>query len=58
MLAVLSRVYETGEAVSFEQYETNDPERGSTWWNWMAVPIGQRDSDEQRYLLLIANDIT
>jgi PAS domain S-box-containing protein len=57
-LALLTQVYESGEAVSYEQYETSDSTGARTYWNWSIVPVGERDTHEGRSLLVLAHDIT
>ena len=39
LIDALASVFETGESVSFERFESEDPRTGKTWWNWSAVPI-------------------
>ena len=58
MSSLITSVYETGEPVSVELYEASDPLRGITYWNWMAVPIGNSDDAHGRSILLVAHDIT
>ncbi|MFL5735461.1 MAG: PAS domain-containing protein, partial [Chloroflexia bacterium] len=53
-----AQVYETGESISFERYESIDPDGEKMWWNWSIVPIGDKEAGEQRYIMLIATDVT
>src|SRR5439155_9199338 len=55
---LLARTLETGEPVRFERFESNNPRTGKTWWNWSAVPIRERGTNEQQYIMLIAIDVT
>ena len=57
---LMTKVYESGEAVSFEQYASRTPDRGTLYWNWTIVPIGGPSSPEEApgYVLLIAHDVT
>jgi PAS domain-containing protein len=52
-LQLINRVYETGEAVSFEQYEAGGPDRDKRYWNWSVVPMegpGGADNSSQRLI--------
>ncbi|MDQ5824211.1 MAG: ATP-binding protein [Chloroflexota bacterium] len=55
---MLAHVFATGEPVSFEQYESESPEAGTTYWNWQALPVDNLTGDGGRSLMLIANDVT
>lgn len=55
---MLAHVFETGEPLSFEQYESENPETGITYWNWQALPVDNLAGDGERSLMLIAHDVT
>ncbi|MDQ3928814.1 MAG: ATP-binding protein, partial [Chloroflexota bacterium] len=55
---MLAHVFTTGEPISFEQYESENPEAGTTYWNWQALPVDNLAGDGERYVMLIANDVT
>jgi PAS domain S-box-containing protein len=56
--ALFVRAFQTGEGISFERFESDFPHGGKTWWNWSAVPIGTREAGEERYIVVIATDVT
>ena len=57
-VAMLQRVADTGEAISFQQYPSEDARTGTQkYWNWTAAPITS-PGDEQPLVMLIAQDIT
>ncbi len=58
MTQLLERVFETGEPVSFEQFQSENAFVGTTYWNWVAVPIDNVGEQGERVLMLIAHDIT
>lgn len=58
MQRLLTHVFESGEQVSFEQFESANPYVGTTYWNWVALPIDNMGEHDQRVLMLIAHDIT
>ncbi|HEX8599986.1 MAG TPA: GAF domain-containing protein [Chloroflexia bacterium] len=55
---MLAHVFTTGEPISFEQYESENPEAGTTYWNWQALPVDNLTGDGERSLMLIANEVT
>lgn len=55
---MLAHVFVTGEPISFEQYESENPYTGTTYWNWQALPVDNLAGDEARSLMLIAHDVT
>jgi signal transduction histidine kinase/ActR/RegA family two-component response regulator len=55
---MLAHVFTTGKAISFEQYESENSEAGTTYWNWQALPVDNLAGDGGRSLMLIANDVT
>ena len=55
---MLAHVFATGEPISFEQYESQNPYTGTTYWNWQALPVDNLAGDESRSLMLIAHDVT
>jgi signal transduction histidine kinase/CheY-like chemotaxis protein/GAF domain-containing protein len=57
-LAMMQKVVDTGEAISFEQYASESPERGTTYWNWSIVPVEGVGEDGKRVVMLIAHDVT
>lgn len=58
MTQLLEHVFETGEAVSFEQFRSENAFMGTTYWNWVAVPVDDVSQAGERMLMLIAHDIT
>jgi PAS domain S-box-containing protein len=58
LVAMLSQVVETGEPISFEQYVSESPVRGTTYWNWTIAPIEDMAVSGQRMAMLIAHEIT
>lgn len=58
MQRLLAHVFETGEQVSFEQFESANPYVGTTYWNWVALPIDNASEQDERLLMLIAHNIT
>ncbi|HEY0070677.1 MAG TPA: GAF domain-containing protein, partial [Chloroflexia bacterium] len=55
---MLAHVFATGEPLSFEQYESENPTTGTTYWNWQALPVDNLAGEEGRSLMLIAHDVT
>lgn len=58
MMQMLRQVAETGEALTFEQYESDNPQLGRTYWNWSALPIGGASKGSLRSVMLIAHNVT
>ncbi|HEX8220086.1 MAG TPA: ATP-binding protein [Chloroflexia bacterium] len=58
MRQMLAHVFETGEPLSFEQFEAENPTTGTTYWNWQALPVDNLAGDGERSLMLIAHDVT
>jgi PAS domain S-box-containing protein len=56
--AMFVRAFETGEGISFERFESDFPHGSKTWWNWSAVPIGNREAGDERCIVVIATDVT
>ncbi|MDQ3928463.1 MAG: GAF domain-containing protein, partial [Chloroflexota bacterium] len=55
---MLAQVFTTGEPLSFEQYESENPYAGTTYWNWQALPVDDLAGDGRRSLMLVAHDVT
>lgn len=55
---VLARVFETGEPLSFEQFQSENPDTGTTYWNWQALPAEGLTAGNERSVMLIAHDVT
>lgn len=58
MEQMLAHVFETGEPVSFEQFQSEHALMGTSYWNWTAVPIDNAGEQGERVVMLIAHDIT
>lgn len=56
-LELMARVYESGEPLSFEEYESASPGQPTLYWNWMFVPVSPEQGDSG-YIMLIAHDVT
>jgi PAS domain S-box-containing protein len=57
-IAMLQKVVDTGEVISFEQIAAEDPQRGTTYWNWSVVPVDGVGEDAKRVAMLIGHEIT
>lgn len=55
---MLAHVFTTGEPLSFEQYESENPYAGTTYWNWQALPVDDLAGDGGRSLMLVAHDVS
>ncbi|HEX9987650.1 MAG TPA: ATP-binding protein [Chloroflexia bacterium] len=58
LVAVMMRVIETGEPISYEQYASQNPESGTMYWNWSIVPVDVAGDGGQRMVMIIAHDVT
>ncbi|HUP27861.1 MAG TPA: ATP-binding protein, partial [Chloroflexia bacterium] len=58
MANMLRDVGESGEAVSFQQYETAAVSGVTTYWNWTAAPVDPLAEGEQRLVMFLAQDVT
>ncbi|HYO50134.1 MAG TPA: histidine kinase dimerization/phospho-acceptor domain-containing protein, partial [Chloroflexia bacterium] len=58
MVAIMRRVIETGETVSYEQYASQNPESGTMYWNWSIVAVDAAEAGGQRMVMIIAHDTT
>jgi PAS domain S-box-containing protein len=57
-IAMFQKVVDTGEVISFEQIATEDPQRGTTYWNWSVVPVDGVGEDGKRVAMLIGHEVT
>ncbi|HUP27308.1 MAG TPA: GAF domain-containing protein, partial [Chloroflexia bacterium] len=58
MANMLRDVDASGEAVSFQQYETAAVSGVTTYWNWTAAPVDPLADGEQRLVMFLAQDVT